>query len=119
MCVFVSVCLCVCVCVCVCVFVCVFVCVCVRVCVRACVRACVRECVCVRSKAAERSNKRRTEMLLLSRTERLSFTIRNKTVSVLYPCSIGGLKGIAEVVFLEMGEKFVENDFFKNFGQKR
>ena len=30
-----------------------------------------------------------------------------------------GLKGIAEVVFLEMGEKFVENEFFKNFGQKR
>ena len=28
------------------------------------------------------------------------------------------MKGIAEVVFLEMGEKFVENDFFKNFVQK-
>ena len=26
---------------------------------------------------------------------------------------------IAEVVFLEMGEKFVENDFFKEFGLKR
>ena len=36
------------------------------------------------SKAAERSNKRsRTEML--SRAERISFTIRNKTVSVLHP----------------------------------
>ena len=34
-------------------------------------------------------------------------------------CSTGWLKGIAEVVFLEMGEKFVENDFFKNFGQSR
>ena len=31
------------------------------------------------SKAAERSNKRRTEMLSLSRAERISFTIRNKT----------------------------------------
>ena len=28
------------------------------------------------------------------------------------------MKGIAEVVFLEMGEKFVENDFFRDFGQK-
>ena len=37
------------------------------------------------SKAAERSNKRRTEMLSLSRAERISFTIRNKTVSVLHP----------------------------------
>ena len=37
------------------------------------------------SKAAERSNKRRTEMLSLSRAERISFTIRNKTVSVLCP----------------------------------
>ena len=25
---------------------------------------------------------------------------------------------IAEVVFLEMGETFVKNDFFKDFGQK-
>ena len=31
-------------------------------------------------------------------------------------CSIGWLKGVAEVVFLEMGEKFVESDFFKDFG---
>ena len=39
------------------------------------------------SKAAERSNKRRTEMLSLSRAEiiKLSFTVRNKTVSVLCP----------------------------------
>ena len=37
------------------------------------------------SKAAKRSNKRRTEMLSLSRAERISFTIRNKTVSVLHP----------------------------------
>ena len=37
------------------------------------------------SKAVERSNKRRTEMLALSRAERISFTIRNKTVSVLHP----------------------------------
>ena len=36
------------------------------------------------SKAAERSNKR-TEMLSLSRAERISFTVRNKTVSVLRP----------------------------------
>ena len=36
------------------------------------------------SKAAERSNKR-TEMLSLSRAERILFTICNKTVSVLYP----------------------------------
>ena len=28
------------------------------------------------------------------------------------------MKGISEVVFLEMGEKFEENDFFKDFGQK-
>ena len=68
------------------------------------------------SKAAERSNKTRTEMLSLSRAERLSFTICNKTVSVL--CLIGWLKGITEVVFLEMGEKFVENNFFKNSGRK-
>ena len=33
-------------------------------------------------------------------------------------CSIGRLKGIAEVVFLEMGENFVENAVFKDFGQK-
>ena len=71
------------------------------------------------SKAAERSNKRRTEMLSLSRAERISFTIRNKNGLSAASCSIGWLKGIAEVVFLEMGEKFVENDFFKNFGQKR
>ena len=37
----------------------------------------------VLSKAAKRSNKRRTEILSLSRAERISFTIRNKTVSVL------------------------------------
>ena len=38
------------------------------------------------SKAAERSpQKRRTEMLLLSRAERISFTIRNNMVSLLYP----------------------------------
>ena len=37
------------------------------------------------SKAAERSNKRRIETLSLSRAERISFTIRNKTVSVLCP----------------------------------
>ena len=36
-------------------------------------------------KTTERSNKRRTEMLSLSRAERISFTIRNKTVSVLHP----------------------------------
>ena len=29
--------------------------------------------------------KRRTEMLLLSRAERISFTIRNNMVSLLYP----------------------------------
>ena len=28
------------------------------------------------------------------------------------------MKGIAEVVFMEIGEMFVEDDFFKNFGQK-
>ena len=33
-------------------------------------------------------------------------------------CSIDRLKGVAEVVFLEMKDKFVENDFFKEFGQK-
>ena len=37
------------------------------------------------SKAAERSNKRRTEMLSLSRAERILFTKRNKTVSMLCP----------------------------------
>ena len=36
------------------------------------------------SKAAERSNKRRTEMLSLSRAARISFTMHNKTVSVLF-----------------------------------
>ena len=35
------------------------------------------------SKAAERSNSRRTEMLSLSRAERMSLTTRNKTVLVL------------------------------------
>ena len=43
-----------------------------------------------------------------SRAERILFTIRNKTVPMLcQSCSIGWLKGIAEVVFLarpEMGE---------------
>ena len=34
--------------------------------------------------AAERSNKRK-EILSLSRAESISFTIRNKTVTVLYP----------------------------------
>ena len=33
-------------------------------------------------------------------------------------CSIGWLKGVAEDVFLDIGETFVENDFFKNFGHK-
>ena len=33
-------------------------------------------------------------------------------------CSIGWLKGVAKVVFLEMGKKFMENDFFKDSGQK-
>ena len=33
-------------------------------------------------------------------------------------CSIGRLKGIAEVVFLEIGEKLVKNDFFKDSGHK-
>ena len=28
------------------------------------------------------------------------------------------MKGIAGVVFLEIGERFVENNFFKDFGQK-
>ena len=37
------------------------------------------------SEAAERFNKRRTEMLSLSRAERISFTTCNKTVSVLCP----------------------------------
>ena len=58
----------------------------------------------VLSKAAERSNKRTTEMLSLSRAERMWFTVCNKMVSVQVSCSVGGLKRIAEVVFLEMGE---------------
>ena len=33
-------------------------------------------------------------------------------------CSIGWLKGVAEGFFLEMREKFVENDFFKDFRLK-
>ena len=33
-------------------------------------------------------------------------------------CSIGLMKGVDAVFFLEMGETFVKNDFFKNFGQK-
>ena len=37
------------------------------------------------SKAAERTNKRRTEMLSFSRAERISFTVCNTTVSVLCP----------------------------------
>ena len=37
------------------------------------------------SKAAERPPPKRTEMLLLSRAERISFTIRNNMVSLLYP----------------------------------
>ena len=71
------------------------------------------------SKAAERSNKR-TEMLSLSRAERISFTIHNKMVSVLCPTRrlAETVKGVAGAVFLEMGKKFVENDFFKDFGQK-
>ena len=36
----------------------------------------------VGAKPADRSNKRRTEMLSLSRAERISFTTRNKAVSV-------------------------------------
>ena len=35
--------------------------------------------------AAERPNSRRTEMLSLSRAERMLFTTRNKTVSMLWP----------------------------------
>ena len=33
-------------------------------------------------------------------------------------CSIGLMKGVDDVFFLEMGETFVKNDFFKDFGQK-
>ena len=35
-------------------------------------------------------------------------------------CSIGLMKGVDDVCFflLEMGETFVKNDFFKDFGQK-
>ena len=44
------------------------------------------------SKVAERSNKRRTEMLSLSRAERISFTVHNKTVSVLCHLKKGTLK---------------------------
>ena len=33
-------------------------------------------------------------------------------------CSIGRLKGVADNVFLEIGEKFAEHNFFKDFGQK-
>ena len=39
----------------------------------------------VNSVKSGRSNKRITEMLSLSRAERISFTIHNKTVSVLCP----------------------------------
>ena len=39
-------------------------------------------------KSGRRSNKRRTEMLSLSREERILFTIRNKTVSVLCPARL-------------------------------
>ena len=46
------------------------------------------------SKAAERSNKRRTKMLSLSGAERISFTIRNKTVSVLCPVRQADWKGL-------------------------
>ena len=66
----------------------------------------------ITSKAAERSNSRRTKRLSLSRAERMSFTTRNKT------CTIGWLKGVAGVVCLKMGEKFVKNYFFKKLGQK-
>ena len=45
------------------------------------------------SKAAERSNKR-TEMLSLSTAEGISFTIRNKTVSVLCPARWADWKGL-------------------------
>ena len=68
------------------------------------------------SKAAERSSKRRMEMSL-SRAERISCTTQNSLCAVF--CSLGWLKGVAEVVFLEMGEKFVENNSFKDFGQKQ
>ena len=46
------------------------------------------------SKAAERFNKRRTEILSLSRAERISFTIRYKTVSVLCPARQADWKGL-------------------------
>ena len=65
-------------------------------------------------KAAERSNTRRREMLSLSRTSRISFTIRNKTVSVLCPARQADWKGLLKL----FSWKFVENDLFKDFGQK-
>ena len=70
------------------------------------------------SKAAERSNKRRTEMLSLSRVERISFTIHSKTISVLYPAQQADWKGLLRWFSWETGEKFVENNFFKDSGQK-
>ena len=48
------------------------------------------------------------------REHRLQYVTKRSRCCVL----LDTLKGIAEVVFLEMGEKFVENDFFKDFGQK-
>ena len=42
-------------------------------------------------------------------------------VSVLCPAQrlTETVKGVAEVVFLEMEKKYVENYFFKDFGQKQ
>ena len=48
----------------------------------------------------------------------MSFTTRNKTVFGVVTCTIGQLKGVTEVVCLKMREKFVKNDFFKDFIQK-
>ena len=65
------------------------------------------------SKAAERSNKR-TKMLSLSRTEKVSFTTRNKTVCAV-SCSIGWLKGVGEVVFLANGKEVCGERLFQIF----
>ena len=72
------------------------------------------------SKAAERSNKRRTEMLSLSRAERISFYLQHVTKWSLCCVLLNRLTERGCWCFLGDGSrgKFVENNFFKDFEQK-
>ena len=71
---------------------------------------------CVKNCRKIQQKKNRNVVIVQSGENIIYHTYRNGLCDM--SCSIGWLKGVAEVVFLEIGEKFVENDFFKSFRQK-